>query len=213
MQFFSSMFRAMPGSLPTGVSQFAVKSIDITRSTSGQLDFVKLVKFGSLNLATPTYTDNNAAPTVTEAAVSRQRASAILAVVNTGLNATPGSISMTYTDEGGGSQASASTALTASALAGTCGFVPLTSPDTGAVDITAGTRTGGTTPTGVIDFYHCTPIGKSAAVRVVGNVYRINNITGDGILCTLGVNEQIGVIGSGNTASAVQGFITYVGLA
>jgi len=147
-------------SMPSGVSAFIPTQIIPISAGTLRLWAFKVIDLGSLSLATPTFTDGSAMPTVTELGVSRQIAGPVIAEVETAFNATPGNFTVTYVDQdGNGAETIASTALTASATVGSVSALPLNSPDWGVQDITTATRTGGTTPSGVVRFWGCIPLG------------------------------------------------------
>mgnify|MGYP001619833152 CR=1 FL=1 len=152
-------FRAFPA-LPPGVTAYIpTRLIAVSSTTDVGLLWARLINLGELDIGPPTFTDGSAFPTITEAGVSRSASGPILAEVTTVLNATPGNITVTYVDQdGNAAEATVSLALTASALVGTCGFVSLNAGDYAVRDITTATRTGGTTPTGVIKFWGVRPL-------------------------------------------------------
>ncbi len=208
-------YRTRIGVLPTlpgGKTYYAPKSLEFSSSVARSFIVARLTSFGSLNIATPTFTDASAAPTRTEGGVSRQIPSAVLMVVTTGLNATPGSFTITYQDQDANTaETTASVALTASAIAGTAAFVNLKTPDWGAIDITAATRTGGTTPTGVIEFFHVDPVCM-VNIPVAGMVEKKNFFTDYAYLHQFAAGDKIAFIGMGNAVGGIQGKITYVAL-
>jgi len=154
------VLKAFP-SLAGGNTAYVVTRMSLFGTTAEQNYIVaRVINLGSLNISTPTFTDGDPMPTVTELGVSRVMASAVIVEVTTILNSNPGSITITYTDQDGNTgQTSSSQALTASAAVGTCGFISLLAGDTGVRDITAASRTGGTTPTGVVKFWGLVPLG------------------------------------------------------
>ena len=209
--------RNMPSPLPSGVTAYIPTKIavhwagaDILRG----LLVAKMISLGSLNIATPTFTDGSAMPTVTELGVSRSLSSAILAEVTTVLNATPGSLTVTYVDQDGNTaETTTADALTASAAVRSCAFVKLNSPDWGARDITAASRTGGTTPTGAIQFWGLIPI-----MFVSCNSAQAPNYAHENLLlqhfnpARLGAGDRVGCFVMGATATkCVQGDIFIVG--
>ena len=199
--------KAMP-TLPSGVTGYIPTRIS-TEGLAGVL-IAKLINLGSLSLATPTFTDGVAMPTVTELGVSRVMASAVLMEVTTGFNATPGSITVTYVDQDGNTaETTASMTLTVSAIAQSVNTVVLNAGDWGVRDITNATRTGGTTPTGVIQFWgliplsHMLPLGNPLGDSLLGAFPRI---------IKLGAGDVIGFFGWNQTATgAIFGDIYFVG--
>jgi hypothetical protein len=200
--------------LPGGKTYYMPTYIDLTGSVNNATyTLARLTSFGSLNIATPTFTDGSAAPTITEGGVSRQIPSAILAVCTTGLNATPGSITVTYRDQDNNTaETTASIALTASVVAGTAGFLNLNGTDWGAVDITAATRTGGTSPTGVIEFFHVWPICQLTTPGTTSMIAVKNFLTDDSLLFKFAAGEKIAIIGTGTGARGLQGKIEWLAM-
>jgi hypothetical protein len=135
---------------------------------------------------------------------------ALMMEVTTALNALPGTLVITYDNQSGTSHSTASLTLTASATVNTAALPSLASGDYGIRNITGAVRSGGTAPTGVINFYGLLPIG----VVQIGVV----NVTGSRDLITaapfpprLLANEQIALLTSIATARAWTGFIRYIG--
>ena len=208
---FATPLRALP-SLPGGKTYFVPTNLELSSSIARTFTIAKLTLMGELEIGTPTFTDSSAAPTITEGGVSRQIPSSVLCVVTTALNATPGNMSITYVDQNNNAaEATAAIALGASAVVNSAAFLNLTSPDWGVLDLTAGTRTGGTTPSGTIKFYHCLPL-YTFPVPVVGEAIKINFLTDLGILHKMVAGDQLSVITSLVTAGAVVGTISYVAM-
>lgn len=211
------MLRPMPGSLPTGITSFIPNMVtfSVGLGTTQGLIIGKLVRLGQLDLSTPTFTadptTSGAMPTITELGVSRQVHSALYIRVKTVLNATPGSMSVTYVDQdGNASETTALTALTASCAVGTTGMVTLNTGDTGVRSISTATRTGGTTPTGVVEFYGILPW---KILTGLGSALSIEGTYGAGFSnIKLGAGESLGIIHHGSiTARTICGYITYIG--
>lgn len=206
--------RAMPSSLPSGVSGFIPTKV--TFSSSPNLLgvwLVKLIDLGSLNISTNVFTDGNSMPTVTEMNTSRVQSGAVIMEVTTALNATPGSITITYTDQDGNSgQTSTSQALGASAVVGSIGNLQLASGDYAIRDISSAARTGGTTPTGVVKFWGIVPITMAYSVAV-GNGETVDLLTTSFAPQLLGTNDQMYVLVGTTTAAndVTQGIIHLVG--
>lgn len=211
------MLRPMPGSLPTGVTKFIPNSVTFAvglGSTQG-LIIGRLVRLGQLDISGPTFTadatTSGAMPTITELNVSRQVHSALFIRVKTALNATPGSITVTYVDQdGNASETTSAAALTASCAVGTTALVTLNTGDTGVRSISTATRTGGTTPTGVVEFYGFIPwkilpgLGSALATELTYGPGFAN--------ISLGAGESLGIINWGlTTARTICGYITYIG--
>lgn len=210
----------MLGALPTGVTSFIPTRIDMFGTTFGSILVGRLIKLGELDIsgASGTFTDGAAMPSLTELGVSRQIPSAVIVAVKTALNATPGSITFTYTDQDGNTGiVSQSLALTASTSVGTCQVFPFTSAslDTGVIDITASSRTAGTTPTGVLEFFGMIPIARFTPQASSGTAMSFASLLLDHInLVRLGASEQLGffsMIQPASVTGAWVGSIQFVG--
>jgi len=81
----------------------------------------------------------------------------------------------------------------------------------GSLDITNATRTAGTTPTGIIKFYH---IQNVASVSTVGTSSgaKVNLLTDYGFLIKLAAADQLWIHAVGTAALAVSGKITYLAM-
>jgi hypothetical protein len=197
----------LPPSLPGGVTDYFIASAFLTSTIGIQPAMLaKLVNFGSLNISTNVFTDGSTMPNVAELG----NAAAIVAgpvfmEVTTILNGTPGSITITYTNQAGtGGQVSVSQALTATTPVRVGGMITLAAGDTGVRDITAAARTGGTTPTGVIKFYGVIPIGMFGPFQNSSLTMR-NLLTSGFHPYKVGASDEIGVIGmSGSSFSSRQ---------
>jgi hypothetical protein len=209
--------RTMP-SLPTGVSQYLLTAVQghhgvgVVRTTM----VCEVIDLGSLNIAGPTFTDGTTFPTRTELGSSRQTYGPIFAEVTTALNATPGSIAVTYVDQDGNTaETTSSTALpTSNNGIGTTGFILLNSGDIGAQDITTATRTGGTTPTGVIQFWGILPLCY-AATSSTGAIFIQPMLTNGFMWARFGADAKIRIFettgGTTTAASSLAGVLDIVG--
>lgn len=211
------MLRPMPGSLPTGITKFIPNSASVAVGLgSGQGTIIgKLVRLGQLDISGPTFTadatTSGAMPTITELNVSRQIHSALFIRVKTALNATPGSITVTYVDQdGNASETTSAAALTASCAVGSTALVTLNTGDTGVRSISTATRTGGTTPTGVVEFYGFIPW---KILPGIGNMINTESTYSPGFAnISLSAGESLGIIAFGlPTARTFCGYITYIG--
>lgn len=176
----------------------------------------KMVDLGSLNIATPTFTDGNQMPTITEMGVSRQTSGAVYCEVTTALNATPGSITVTYVDQDGNSAetTSAQSLPTSNNGIKAGGFIFLNSTDTGVRDITTATRTGGTTPTGIVKFWGLIPIALMIGTANGSQNIMENLLTSGFNPVRLGAGDVVKVLvtaGSTTAAAALSGNIFIVG--
>jgi hypothetical protein len=205
--------RTLP-TLPSGVTAYIPTAISL--STGGLTSYLvaKVISLGSIDIsgASGTFTDGSAMPTITELGTSRTTCSGVIAEVTTALNATPGSLSITYVDQDGNSaEATTAQALTASAVVGTCGYVILNAGDNGVQDITTAVRSVGTTPTGVINFWGVVPI-TMVSVCNVDIPEKINLITQHFNPIRLGAGDVIRVFPMiASTAKRVYGIINFVG--
>ena len=169
---------------------------------------------GNLDIAGPTFTAGSDMPTVTTLGQSRPLASALMIEVTTVLNATPGSYTVTYVDQdGNGAETTASVALTASAPVRTVGYAALNSTDWGVRSITTATRTGGTTPTGVITFYGIIPIAMYSVSPSTIGVCNSDNIMTSGVnVPRLAAGDVIGAFAFNNAAvKSLVGSLTIIG--
>lgn len=195
-----------PNPLPTGVSAYIpVFGTLVWPAGTSQFMIGKVVNFGSLNIGTNVFTVGSSMPTVTELGVSEVTASSVLIEVTTQLNATPGNLTVTYTDQGGTSGlTTASQSLTASAVVGSVGLILLNSGDWGAQAVTGATQSGGTTPSGVVKFWGIVPL----MFLNTRNVIPIENLlTGQFNLNRFGAGDQLGVFSYLTTTGAVIGKI------
>lgn len=201
--------RTLP-TLPSGVTAYIPTRVSLIGSATYAYMLCKAINMGSLDLATPTFTDGAAFPTVTELGVSRQTSGAIFMEVTTALNSAPGSITVTYVDQDGNTaETTTAQALAASSVTGSAGWILLNSPDWGVRDITTATRTGGTTPTGVVKFWGLIPIAFLTSVS--GFDFR-NLLTHSFNPIRLGAGDNIRLFGwSGNPGKTVLGDIFYIG--
>lgn len=201
--------------LPGGVSAYIPTMIGINDSNAAAATahmVVRLISLGTLDISTPTFTNGSNMPTVTEAGVSRTTCGAVWIEVTTALNATPGSITITYNDQDGNTaETTTAQALGASAPVGSSGWIALNAPDIGVRDITTATRTGGTTPTGVLTFWGVIPLALINSTTTA-NLGGVENLITSGFNCQrLAGSEKIGVFAIGTTIKAISGSIFFVG--
>lgn len=211
-------FRAMPGTLPGSLTAIIPQYISYCTNSVGGVLIGKMVRFGSIDIsgASGTWTADGTTsanmPTVTELGVSRQQHSAIFLEVTTVLNATPGSLAITYVDQDGNtSESTTAAALTASAAVGTAGFLPLNAGDVGVRSISAVTRSAGTTPTGVITVWGMIPLCMLEGMAQ--SVYYHQNFVGSFFnpIRMLG-GEVLGMFVTGSAVvRGVSGYVVYVG--
>lgn len=201
---------------PSGVTGYILSAIKSLNCSTSSLTCVigKMVDLGSLNIGTNTFTDGSQMPTYTALGVSKQFASPIFIEVTTALNATPGSITVTYVDQDGNTaEAAASQNLTGSAVANSVGFVRFNANDWGAIDITDATQSGGTSPSGVIKFWGMVPMYMGP---VVSNTAQIginhNNLTDSISAFRFANGDVIGCFILFSTVTkAMEGWLNFVG--
>lgn len=151
-------------SMPSGVSAFIVTKAEIgTGPQVGSHLLCKRVLLGTLDISTNVFTDAGVMPSLTELGVSRQIPGPILVEYVTALGGTPGTLTLTYTDQDGNTAAGGALTMP-SGVAGSATVYPLSSPDWGAVDVTAAVRGGGAAPTGTVAIYGLyEPLGSLTA--------------------------------------------------
>lgn len=209
--------KALPGSLPTGVTAFVPTAITLSNSnsSSGNVLAAKLINLGSLDIsgASGTFTDGSNMGTATELNTSGNNLySGVIMEVTTALNSVPGSFTITYTDQDGhGTETNPTTALGASAPIGSGSILQLNSGDFGVRDITAAARTGGTTPTGVIKFWGIIPICFMTLSSSTIGPTKENLLTASFNFVKLGAGDVIGLFGNLTSANSIIGKIDYFG--
>ena len=209
--------RTLP-SLPSGVTSFIPTRVfgGYAIGAVGCILVAKIVNMGNIDIGTNVFTDGAAMPTITALGASYPMCSPLVGVVTTALNATPGSLTVTYVDQDGNTaETTASHTLIASSIVGNGGAMTLNGDDWGIRDITNAVQSGGAAPTGVITFYGVIPIAVlSGNINSSSN----SNTAVEDLLVTtphilrLGANDEIGVFSmQGSTQNATFGGITYVG--
>jgi len=199
-------------SLPSGVTAFKLLNATLYSSNAQSYLLCKLVDLGSLNIATPTFTDGSAMPSVLEGNNSNSTYSGLLCEVTTALNSAPGNLQPTYVDQDGNTaEAGTATAMGASSLVNSCAFFPLNTGDIGVRDITTATRTSGTTPTGIMQFWGVVPLGVFN-VPIIQMCAQLNFVSVDLGPPILGANESLYVLGlASTTVKRVWGDFYFVG--
>ena len=206
----------LPSTFETGVTSYIPTEISLNSSTAMPAMICEMIDMGNLNISTNVFTDGSAAPTRTYLGTSRQLPMQLWIECTTALNATPGSMSFTYVDQDNNTaEASSSLALVASATVGSGSMAQLNSNDWGVLDITTASRTGGTSPTGVIKFWGLIPITYILPGSAFGgsNGSAATDIFPEsGNFVRLGTSTQLGVVSLGTTtATSSYGYIRYVG--
>jgi hypothetical protein len=207
------MFRDIP-TLESGVTSYIPTELYVQTSvnTGYLLLFGELIDLGSLDISTNTFTDGNAMPTRTVFNTSTALSSPIIMEVEVALNATPGSIAVTYVDEDGNTaETTTAQAMTASSTVGSFAVITLNTGDYAARDITGAARSGGTTPTGTVRFWGIVPIVFVAT----GNGSTSNGVAYDlinnGIVRRLPTGAKIAGFVNHTATGATLGMINYVG--
>jgi hypothetical protein len=200
----------LPGSLETGVTAYIPTKFECYSTLGVPAILAELINFGSINLSTGTYTNNDAMPTRTVLGSSRQLVSPVIAEVEVATNALPGSVTVSYTDQDGNAGTTAAMAISASCPVNSCGVAVLASGDVGVVDVTNVVQSGGTTPTGTLRFWGWVPISMSQAAP---STYALNtNLLAEGQINRLAASTKLGVFGIGLvTAGVTFGTVHYVG--
>lgn len=207
----------LPGSFESGVSGYIPTQINLTGSSNASARMVivaEMIDMGSIDIsgASGTFTDGSAMPTRTQLGASNALASPVWCEAETAPSATPGTLNVTYTDQDGNTGISApATNINGSAVARSGCFLPLDSSDWGVRDITGATRSGGTTPTGVIRFWGLIPL---CAVNLSPtNITTPEDLINGGMVRRLRTTgTKIGLIlHSPNGAYGIMGSIRFVG--
>jgi len=205
-------------SLPAGVTSYIPTTIGGLWSASSGYPLLvcQSINLGTLDISGPTFTDGSQMPTVTELGVSRQTSGMVLMEITTALSATPGAITITYVDQDGNAAetTTAQNLPVTNSNIHTVGAVILNAGDTGVRDITTATRTGGTTPTGVVKFWGCLPIALLCS-DATGNIHTENLLTGAFMLSQLPAATKICYFGYGGgnsiSARAIHGNMFMIG--
>lgn len=198
-------------SLPTGVTSYKLTGGSLLTSTASSFILAECVNLGSLDISTNVFTDGSTMPTKTEGNTSRTIDGMVFMEVTTALNATPGTITITYVDQNGNAaETTASQTLTASAAVGTVAMFPLNTPDTGVRDITAALRSAGTTPTGVVRFWGIIPIHIFSNQSIVTSE-TFNDLTGTPAPVTLSASSALHLFSTVTTAKGVLSSLFFMG--
>lgn len=202
--------------LPSGVTGYILSRIyGLACSTSSiGVIIAKAIDMGNINIGTNVFTDGSSMPTETCLGVSKKLASPIFMEVTTALNATPGSLTLTYKDQDDNTAESTSAmTLTASVASQSTGIAILNTGDYAATDITNAVQSGGTTPSGVIKFWGLIPLyigpcGYNTAQvgidvnTLTDNISTFNIYNGDVIKCF--------IMGS-TAAKSSRGMLKFIG--
>lgn len=209
--------RPVPNPLQTGVASYNLVTMGITGSTNGGFLLCKQVNLGTITFgnSTATFAAGSSIPTSKVGNTSGFQLSGIMmAEVTTALSATPGSITVNYNNQSGSAESTASTAITASAVVGTCGAWILAAGDYGVSSVNSITPSGvGTLQSGVITLWGLIPIGSGSVMGAgtAGSLTVRNFLTSTIPPIQLSAGDNLGIFVSLNTARACSGFITFVG--
>lgn len=203
--------------LPSGVISVIPTVIDIANTQTGLCILAgRATLLGSLDIsgASGTFTPGSAMPTRTSLGASRPTWSVPIMEVTTALNSAPGSWTITYTDQDGNSgNATTSVGFGNSSVVGSAVTTTLVDGDAGVRSIEAASRSGGTTPTGVVAFYGIEPLCLIATSTAVVSNFQDDLIIGQTNMMEMVAGDSIIFYSIGNTANAkaILGRISYVG--
>lgn len=198
--------------LPAGVTNYIPSTIQLI-STSADASILVgwFIKLGSLNLATNAYTDSAAMPTMTELGVSRAIPSHPITVINTTLGGTAGTIHIHYNDQDGNADTSSADSLTNAAVAKSADWLYIQNKvDSGIIDITDAGNAGGSSPTGIVDFYGCIPFAIVPHVGLATPVV-LNLLGANPSIHHLPAAATIGFIYFNSSAKAISGNVFFIG--
>ena len=208
--------KALPNPLPSGVTNYIATGLSIASSDNNVTVLIgKLINLGNLVLSTNTFTDGSTMPTVTELGSSVVTYSPVLAEVSnaSGLNATPGSVQITYVDQSGNAaESNTAQTMVASSAVHSVGWAILNTGDYGVQDITSAAQSGGASPTGTITFWGVIPL--SMIIILAAGTNDADNLISMGFNpVRLGAGDVIGCFTATNSVStkAVLGNIFFVG--
>lgn len=158
-----SSYFAPIASLPSGVTAFIPTCLHHFNRNGNSISTIFGVEIllGSINLATNTFTDGAAMPTVTELGVASQvTASSVMVRVKNTTNSSPGTVTMTYTNQDGTTSRSVALDALSSAPVGSMIFQSsMQSTDWGVRDVTNLVQSGGSSPSGEIEVIGLIPLG------------------------------------------------------
>ena len=201
-------FTKLLPTLPSGVNSYKLIGAELYSQTTTGVLIAKQVLLGSLNLATNVFTDGSAMPVNNGV----QLYSTLILEALTPLNATPGSITITFNDRNGSSVSSGAIALGASATIGACGVIPAPGANVGVTDVTAAVQSGGTTPSGTIGIYGLIHLGSIYSKPATANPGVLNNQTHAFHHYPLGAGDKIGIFRHGtNVANMGFGKLIFMG--
>lgn len=210
-----------PSSLPSGVNAFVPTFVTgkIDAAINVTVMLARAINLGTLDLATNTFTDGSAYPTIKELGNnSSQSFGPVFCEITTALNATPGSFTITYIDQDNNAPETSSSYTLPTSNNGIklVGWLNLNSTDIGVIDITGATQSGGSSPSGTLKFWGVIPLSMSSASPSLGLVQADNLLTDGFIWNELPVSTTIKgfslASGTTSTGRAYVGALTIVGV-
>lgn len=182
--------RAIPNPLPSGVPAYIPEFVEIMSSAAtGPILLYEAVLLGSLDCATGTFTDGAAFPTRTALGSSRQLSGQVVVECATDM-VSQRTIQVTYVNQDGtGGRSSASHAITVNALKNSTGILVLQAGDTAVQDITAVSASGGTSPTGTLNFWGVIPVAMIPAS--FGAAMLTKNLLAEGVIRRLAAGTNL----------------------
>lgn len=154
--------RAIPNPLPSGASAYIPEAIEIVSSASGgPLLLYEAVDMGTVDTATAIYTPGSAFPTRTALGASRQLSGQVVMEFTADM-VSQRTVTVTYKNQDGvGGRTSAAHGVTTNVVKNSSGILVLQAGDTAVQEITAVNATGGTSPSGTIQFWGIIQIGRA----------------------------------------------------
>lgn len=198
-------------SLPSGVTGYRLVSGTLQCQLAGTFYLVRLINMGDLDISTNVFTAGSAMPTRTEGNVSTQTSGGVILQTPTGLSAVPGSMTSTYIDQNGNAaEATAAITLTANAVAGSAVYMAFNGTDFAARQITTASRTGGTTPTGIVRHWGVDGIG-GATIIAPGHAAQFNFLTANPSPPLFGAGDEFYIITENSlNARHLHGSLTFI---
>jgi hypothetical protein len=203
---------SVPSSLASGVTAHIPTQVHGGSSLLGVfIGYCEMINLGSIDLSTNTFTAGSTMGTTTFGGQTVSRSGVLWLEVTTALNATPGTLTVTYVDQSGNAaEAAAGAALTASTAVGSGGFLRINGTDGAVREVTTAAQSGGTSPTGVIKFWGLIPI--SSGVSNGGHGGFVLDAFNKRPLYRLPASAVTGGITIGSTAAGgVEGSVRLVG--
>lgn len=199
---------------PSGVTGYIPLEVNVTHTVSLATPILlcEMFSMGTLNVATSTFTDGEAYPTVNALGSSVQQFGPVIfewqSAAPTG---TGRSITVTYRDQDNNTaETTASITLNNSSSQYAGSTLPLNSGDIGVVDIT--NATSNSVGTGIIEFWGFIPIATWVATHTAGISIPLDMI-GNNLVSRIGANKRLGLfqVGGAATAGGAVGQVRFVG--